>query len=299
MITRRKFIKVAAGTVAVTGLLTDVASSLTNSDESEHCSHPTYVVAEPCVGCKYTDCAAVCPVEAFHELPDRVYINSDTCIDCDACVPECPVEAIYADTNLPQEYEGWLRLNGAARRFPVISQKQPALRGKSCKGPVEEEQVSGGSNRVAKTSRQKTGSTSVTRKNATDSAETADLYFSKHGLWVRFHAGIGTVGLTDNKQYQLQEIVSLHLPRRGQKILKGQRLANIESGKHVFKAPSPVSGVVMDVNTTLQNEPKKINAHPFDTGWLVKLRISDESELRRLMRIRTYEQYLMRNSRRY
>ena len=45
----------------------------------------TYVVVEMCVDCKYTDCAAVCPVEAFHELPDRLYINADTCIDCDAC----------------------------------------------------------------------------------------------------------------------------------------------------------------------------------------------------------------------
>src|SRR6185312_9727965 len=43
----------------------------------------TYVVVELCVDCKYTDCAAVCPVEAFHELPDRLYINADTCIDCD------------------------------------------------------------------------------------------------------------------------------------------------------------------------------------------------------------------------
>ncbi|HYY58281.1 MAG TPA: 4Fe-4S binding protein, partial [Pyrinomonadaceae bacterium] len=51
----------------------------------------TYVVTELCVDCKYTDCAAVCPVEAFHDLPDRLYINPDTCIDCDACVPECPV----------------------------------------------------------------------------------------------------------------------------------------------------------------------------------------------------------------
>ena len=47
----------------------------------------TYVVVELCVDCKYTDCAAVCPVEAFHELTDRLYINADTCIDCDACVP--------------------------------------------------------------------------------------------------------------------------------------------------------------------------------------------------------------------
>src|ERR1043166_6393543 len=89
----------------------------------------TYVVAVPCVDCKYTDCAAVCPVEAFHELPDRLYINADTCIDCDACVPECPVEAIFADNNVPDQYKApgaWVQINTAdAQIYPVISQKIP------------------------------------------------------------------------------------------------------------------------------------------------------------------------------
>ena len=63
----------------------------------------TYIVAEPCVECKYTDCAAVCPVEAFHELPDKLLINPDTCIDCDACLPECPVEErLERHPELPQ-----------------------------------------------------------------------------------------------------------------------------------------------------------------------------------------------------
>ena len=101
----------------------------------------TYVVAEPCVDCKYTDCAAVCPVEAFHELPDRLYINADTCIDCDACVPECPVEAIFADNNVPDQYKeptDWLQLNiDEAPSYPVISQKIPALHGPACNGPAE------------------------------------------------------------------------------------------------------------------------------------------------------------------
>ena len=80
----------------------------------------TYVVVELCVDCKYTDCAAVCPVEAFHELPDRLYINPDTCIDCDACVPECPVEAIFADTTLPDNWSDWLGLNAEAENYPTI-----------------------------------------------------------------------------------------------------------------------------------------------------------------------------------
>ena len=97
----------------------------------------TYVVVELCVDCKYTDCAAVCPVEAFHELEDRLYINPDTCIDCDACVPECPVEAIFADTTLPENYAEWLELNAEASQYPTISLKKPALHGPNCSGPPE------------------------------------------------------------------------------------------------------------------------------------------------------------------
>jgi ferredoxin len=97
----------------------------------------TYVVVDLCVDCKYTDCAAVCPVEAFHELPDRLYINPETCIDCDACVPECPVEAIFADSTLPENYSEWLALNAEAENYPIITTKIPALHGPSCTGPAE------------------------------------------------------------------------------------------------------------------------------------------------------------------
>ncbi len=98
----------------------------------------TYVVTEACVECKYTDCAAVCPVEAFHELPDRLYINPDTCIDCDACVPECPVEAIFADTSVPEQYQEWTQINAEeAEKYPIISHKAPALHGAKCTGPAE------------------------------------------------------------------------------------------------------------------------------------------------------------------
>ena len=93
----------------------------------------TYVVTEACVDCKYTDCAAVCPVEAFHELSDRLYINPDTCIDCDACVPECPVEAIFSDAALPAEFGEWLELNAEAAEHPVIGVKKDALLGPACK----------------------------------------------------------------------------------------------------------------------------------------------------------------------
>ena len=88
----------------------------------------TYVVTEDCVDCKYTDCAAVCPVEAFHELPDRLYINPETCIDCDACVPECPVEAIFDEAQLPELLHDWIKINlERAVKLPVINDTEEPL----------------------------------------------------------------------------------------------------------------------------------------------------------------------------
>ena len=71
----------------------------------------TYVVAEPCVNCRYTDCALVCPVEAFHLDDDMLVINPETCIDCDACVPECPVEAVFAGDKVPAEWAQFTQIN--------------------------------------------------------------------------------------------------------------------------------------------------------------------------------------------
>ena len=71
----------------------------------------THVVTEACVGHKYQDCVAVCPVEAFREADTYLVIDPDECIDCAACIPECPVDAIFADTDLPDEQESWLQKN--------------------------------------------------------------------------------------------------------------------------------------------------------------------------------------------
>lgn len=74
-------------------------------------SFMTYVVTEPCINCKYTNCAAVCPVDAFREGPNFLTIDPLECIDCDACVSECPVEAIYPDDEVPEEWEQYIDLN--------------------------------------------------------------------------------------------------------------------------------------------------------------------------------------------
>ena len=70
-----------------------------------------HVVAEPCFDCKYTDCVVVCPVDCFYEGDQILYIHPEECIDCEACVPECPVEAIYSDGNVPEQWNSFIVLN--------------------------------------------------------------------------------------------------------------------------------------------------------------------------------------------
>lgn len=71
----------------------------------------THVVTKACMGCKDTACATVCPCECFHVGPKMLYINPEMCIDCGACVVECPVEAIYSDDELPEISKNDLKLN--------------------------------------------------------------------------------------------------------------------------------------------------------------------------------------------
>ena len=70
-----------------------------------------YVVTESCIKCKYTDCVEVCPVDCFYEGPEFLVIHPDECIDCGLCEPECPIEAIYADDELPENQIEFIEIN--------------------------------------------------------------------------------------------------------------------------------------------------------------------------------------------
>lgn len=70
-----------------------------------------YVVADPCVKCKYTDCVAVCPVDCFYEGKNSLAINPDECIDCGACEPECPTTAIFEESELPSKWAIYKDIN--------------------------------------------------------------------------------------------------------------------------------------------------------------------------------------------
>ncbi len=88
----------------------------------------THVVTDSCIRCKYTDCVEACPVDCFHEGPDHLVINPDECIDCAVCIPECPVDAIYADSDVPAEMARFHELNTkGAQRWPLILKHKEAL----------------------------------------------------------------------------------------------------------------------------------------------------------------------------
>ena len=88
----------------------------------------THVVTSACIDHKYQDCVAVCPVDAFRELDNYLVIDPDDCIDCGACIPECPVEVIFADTDLPNEHEEWLDRNETESiNAPLATGDSPVL----------------------------------------------------------------------------------------------------------------------------------------------------------------------------
>ena len=88
----------------------------------------TYVVTESCIKCKYTDCVDVCPVDCFKEGPNMLVIDPDECIDCAVCVPECPVNAIYADDEVPDDQKEFVALNAElARHWPTITDTKDPL----------------------------------------------------------------------------------------------------------------------------------------------------------------------------
>ena len=88
----------------------------------------THVVTDSCIRCKYTDCVDVCPVDCFHEGPDYLVIDPDECIDCAVCIPECPVNAIYAEDDVPDGMKHFTELNRKrTQEWPVILKHKEAL----------------------------------------------------------------------------------------------------------------------------------------------------------------------------
>src|SRR3954447_15052937 len=89
-----------------------------------------FVVTEPCFDCKYTDCVVVCPCDCFREGERMLFIDPDDCIDCDACTPECPVQAIFHEDNVPDAWREYIALNAEeAPRHPPITERKAPMEG--------------------------------------------------------------------------------------------------------------------------------------------------------------------------
>ena len=97
-----------------------------------------YVVCKPCHDCKYTDCVVVCPCDCFYQDESMLYIDPLDCLDCDACRPECPVEAIFPDVNVPDKWVQYVQLN-AERSIALkpnggnITERQQPKEGADCR----------------------------------------------------------------------------------------------------------------------------------------------------------------------
>ncbi|WP_338847436.1 ferredoxin FdxA [Massilia sp. W12] len=88
----------------------------------------THVVTESCIRCRYTDCVDVCPVDCFRVGPNFLAIDPDECIDCAVCVAECPVDAIYAEEDVPGAQVQFIKLNAElSRKWPSITKTQTPL----------------------------------------------------------------------------------------------------------------------------------------------------------------------------
>jgi ferredoxin len=98
----------------------------------------TFVVCEPCQDCKYTDCVVVCPCDCFYQDERQLYIDPEACVDCEACVPECPVDAIFHETTVPAPWAEFVSLN-AERVMALkgiggnITERQEPMEGPGCR----------------------------------------------------------------------------------------------------------------------------------------------------------------------
>ncbi len=124
-----------------------------------------FVVTENCIKCKHTDCVEVCPVDCFHEGPNFLVIDPDECIDCTLCEPECPVNAIFPEDDVPAGQEGFVALNAElAKEWPVLTVRKDPRRRRRMGWQAGQAEAAGAlRSATAATKRAPTGALSVSR----------------------------------------------------------------------------------------------------------------------------------------
>ena len=119
-----------------------------------------------------------------------------------------------------------------------------------------------------------------------------DSKYAKSHEYVHVEGGIGTIGITDYAQKELGDVVFVELPQVGSQLEQNEELGSIESVKAVSELFAPISGEVVEVNEKLRDNPELVNADPYGDGWMVRVKLSDATELDVLMGAEEYDEYV-------
>jgi len=119
-----------------------------------------------------------------------------------------------------------------------------------------------------------------------------ELLYTKEHEWTRIDDKVATIGITDYAQGELGDIVYVELPEVGTQVNQGDSFGTIEAVKAVSDLFAPLSGEVAEINESLNDEPEKVNQDPYNEGWMIKIKISDESEKEELLGSEQYEDLL-------
>jgi glycine cleavage system H protein len=119
-----------------------------------------------------------------------------------------------------------------------------------------------------------------------------DCLYTREHEWIRVEDDVGVIGITDYAQQALGDIVYVELPSVGDHFSQGEPFGNVESVKAVSELYMPVSGEIVEINEDLAESPQLVNEDPYGDGWMVKIALSDPTELETLMSASEYEEYV-------
>ena len=118
----------------------------------------------------------------------------------------------------------------------------------------------------------------------------AELKYTKDHEWIKIEGNIATIGITDFAQGELGDVVYVEIETEGEKLAKGEVFGTVEAVKTVSDLFMPLTGEVLEINDKIDGEPETVNADPYDSGWMIKIRIEDSSELESLLSAEAYQE---------
>lgn len=118
----------------------------------------------------------------------------------------------------------------------------------------------------------------------------SELKYLQTHEWVRIEGNVASVGITDYAQHQLGDIVYVELPEVNTTLNKGSSVAEIESVKAVGELMMPLTGKIIEINNILADKPELVNSSPYGSGWMIKIEISNKSEINDLLSVEAYKE---------